>query len=86
MGNEIFLINEVLRMPLLHIANKIRLTKFEFWSAHTSRTTIVESVWKSDIYKFLTGETDTIHEFRHNYITCSAKPKISFNWQGFAND
>jgi hypothetical protein len=41
---------------------------------------------KSDIYKFLTGETNTIPEFRHNYIACSAKTKITFNLQGFAND
>ncbi len=41
---------------------------------------------KIDIYKFLTGETDTTPEFRHNYITCSAKPKVTFDCQGFLND
>jgi len=41
---------------------------------------------KSDIYEFLTGETDTTPEVRHNWITCSAKPKVTFDFQGFAND
>jgi len=41
---------------------------------------------KSDIYEFLTGETDTIPEFRHNWITCSAKPKVKFDFQTFYND
>jgi len=41
---------------------------------------------KSDINEFLTGETDTIPEFRHNWITCSAKPKVKFDFQTFYND
>jgi hypothetical protein len=41
---------------------------------------------KSDIYEFLTGEKDTIPEFRYNWITCSAKPKIEFDFQTFYSD
>ncbi len=28
---------------------------------------------------------DTTSEFRHNWITCSAKPKVTFDCQGFHN-
>jgi hypothetical protein len=53
-------------------------------------TTPEQNLWnlfeKSDIYEFLTGETDTIPEFPHNWITCSAKPKLEFDFQTFFND
>jgi hypothetical protein len=33
----------------------------------------------SDIYKFLTGETNTVPEFCHNWLTFSAKPKVNID-------
>jgi hypothetical protein len=84
--NEIFLINETLCEPLLHIANKL-LGRQNLNFDHLTPTE--QKLWNlfenSDIYKFLTGEKDTIPEFRHNWITCSAKPKVTFDNQGFLN-
>jgi len=84
--NEINLINEMLREQLLHIANKLlgrQNLNFE------QLTPPEQKLWNlfenSDIYEFLTGEKDTIPEFRHNWITCSAKPKVTFDYQGFLN-
>jgi hypothetical protein len=80
----IFLINEMLREPLLHIANKLlgrQNLNFE------QLTPPEQKLWNlfenNDIYEFLTGEKDTIPEFRHNWLTCSAKPKVTFDYQGF---
>jgi hypothetical protein len=82
--NEINLINETLGEPLLHIANKIlgrqNLNFEQFTPPEQKLWNLFEN---SDIYKFLTGEKDTIPEFRHNWITCSAKPKVTFDYQGF---
>ena len=82
--NEINLINEMLCEPLLHIANKLlgrQNLNFE------QLTPPEQKLWNlfenSDIYEFLTGEKDTIPEFRHNWITYSAKPKVTFDYQGF---
>jgi hypothetical protein len=86
-GNEISLINEKLCEPLLHIANKL-LGRQNL--SFDQLTTPEQKLWnlfeKSDIYEFLTGETDTIPEFRHNWITCSTKPKVEFDFQTFYND
>ncbi len=80
MDNEIFLINEELCLPLLHIANQL-LGRQNLNFDHL--TPPEQKLWnlfeKSDIYKFLTGETDTIPELRHNWITCSATPKVTFD-------
>jgi hypothetical protein len=34
---------------------------------------------KSDIYEFLTGEKDTVPEFRHSYVGFTAKPKVNID-------
>jgi len=67
-------------VPLLHIAKKL-LGRQNL--SFDQLTTPEQQLWnlfeKSDIYEFLTGETDTTLEFRHNRITCSAKPKVTFD-------
>jgi hypothetical protein len=74
-------------VPLLHIANKLLgRQNLNFDQLTPPEQKLWNLFEKSDIYKFLTGETDTTPELRHNYITCSAKAKISFDFQGFAND
>ncbi len=62
--------------PLLHIANKLlgrQLLNFE------QLTPPEQELWNlfqtSDIYKFLTGKTDTLQEFE-NFLTFSAKPTV----------
>jgi len=71
---------------LLHIANKL-LGRQNL--SFDQLTPPEQKLWNlfenSDIYKFLTGEKDTLPEFRHNWITCSAKPKVTFDYQGFIN-
>jgi hypothetical protein len=85
--NEISLINEKLREPLLHIANKLLgRQNLNFDQLTTPEQKLWNLFEKSDIYEFLTGETDTTPEFRHNWITCSAKPKVEFDFQTFFND
>jgi len=84
MDDEIFLIKEELHVPLLHIANKLLgRQNLNFDQLTTSEQKLWNLFEKSDIYEFLTGETDTTSEFRHNWITCSAKPKVTFDCQGF---
>ncbi len=36
---------------------------------------------KSDIYKFLTGEKETVPEFHHNYLSFAATPKMNIDIQ-----
>jgi hypothetical protein len=71
--NEIFLINESLPEQLLIIANKL-LGRHNL--SFDQLTSPEQELWKlfekSDIYKFLTGEKDTLPEFRHNYAGFSA--------------
>ncbi len=85
--NEISLIDEKLREPLLHISNKL-LGRQNL--SFDQLTPPEQKLWnlyeKSAIYEFLTGETDTIPEFRYNWITCSAKPKVTFDLQTFLSD
>ena len=84
MDNELFLINEELRVPLLHIANKLLgRQNLNFDQLTPPEQKLWNLFENSDIYEFLTGEKDTIPEFRHNWITCSAKPKVTFDYQGF---
>ncbi len=85
--NEISLINEKLSEPLLHIANKLLgRQNLNFDQLTTPEQKLWNLFEKSDIYEFLTGETDTTPEFCHNWITCSAKPKVEFDFQTFFND
>jgi hypothetical protein len=79
-SDEIFLINESLREPLLNVANKLlgrQSLSFE------QLTTSEQDLWKkfetSDIYEFLTGESNTVPEFCHNWLTFSAKPKVNID-------
>ncbi len=78
--NEIFLIDNGLRAPLLTIANKLlgrqRLNFNQLTSPEQQLWNLFE---KSDIYEFLTGEKDTIPEFCHNWLTFSAKPTITID-------
>jgi hypothetical protein len=85
--NEIFLINKELRVPLLHIANKLLgRQNLNFDQSIPPEQQLWNLFEKSDIYEFLTSEKDTTPEFRHNCITCSAKPRVTFDCQGFLND
>jgi hypothetical protein len=86
-ADEISLINEKLREPLLHIANKLLgRQNLNFDQLTPPEQKLWNLFEKSDIYEFLTGEKDTIPEFRYNWITCSAKPKVEFDFQTFYND
>jgi hypothetical protein len=79
--NEINLINEMLCEPLLHIANKLLgRQNLNFDQLTPPEQKLWNLFENSDIYEFLTGEKDTIPEFRHNWITCSAKPKVTFDY------
>ncbi len=83
-AETIFLINEMLCEPLLHIANKLLgRQNLNFDQLTPPEQKLWNLFENSDIYEFLTGEKDTIPEFRHNWITCSAKPKVTFDYQGF---
>jgi hypothetical protein len=77
---DIFLINNGLREPLLNVANKLlgrqRLSFDQL-------TASVQELWTkfktSDIYEFLTGESDTVPEFCHNWFSFSATPKVNID-------
>ena len=85
-SDDINLIEETLREPLLHIANKLLgRQNLNFDQLTPPEQKLWNLFEKSDIYEFLTGEKDTLPEFRHNWITCSAKPKVTFDYQGFIN-
>ncbi len=72
---------------MLHIANKLLgRQNLNFDQLTTPEQKLWNLFEKSDIYEFLTGETDTTPEFRHNWITCSAKPKVEFDFQTFYNN
>jgi hypothetical protein len=85
-SDDINLIDETLREPLLHIANKLLgRQNLNFDQLTPPEQKLWNLFEKSDIYEFLTGEKDTLPEFRHNWITCGAKPKVTFDYQGFIN-
>jgi hypothetical protein len=66
---------------LLHIVNKLLgRQNLNFEPPEQKLWNLFEN---SDIYEFLTSEKDTTLEFRHNWITCNAKPKVTFDYQGF---
>ncbi len=78
---EIFLISETLREPLMYIANKLlgrQHLNFE------QLTTPEQQLWslfeKSDIFEFLTRQTDTVPQFE-NYFTFGATPKVNIDIQ-----
>jgi hypothetical protein len=78
---DIFLINEALREPLMHIANKLlgrQCLNFE------QLTPPEQELWSlfenSDIYEFLTGQKDTVTEFE-NFLTFGATPSVKINIQ-----
>ena len=69
-----------MRDPLLNIANKLldrQHLNFE------QLTPTEQELWnkfeKSDIYKFLTGEKDTVPKFCSNSLTFSATPKVTID-------
>jgi hypothetical protein len=75
-SDEIFLIDNSLREPLLTIVNKLlgrQQLNFE------QLTPTEQQLWnlfeKNDIYEFLTGEKDTMAEFCHNWLTFQPSPK-----------
>jgi hypothetical protein len=84
-SDEIFLISESLRKPLLNVANKLlgrQCLNFE------QLTPPEQQLWnkfeKSDIYEFLTGERDTVPEFCNNWLTFSASPKVTIDTERIA--
>jgi hypothetical protein len=83
---DIFLINKALPEPLLHIAHKLlgrQCLNFK------QLTTPEQQLWllfeNSDIYKFLTGQKDTVPEFE-NFLTFGAKPSVKINIQRIAQN
>ncbi len=66
---EIFLISEMLRKPLMHIANKLLgRQRLNFEQLTTPEQQLWSLLEKSDIFEFLTGQTDTVPQFE-NYFT-----------------
>ncbi len=83
---EIFLINEALHEPLMHIANKLlgrqRLSFEQLTPPEQKLWSLFE---KSDIFEFLTGQKDTVPQFE-NFLTFGATPKVSINIQRIAQN
>jgi hypothetical protein len=83
---EIFLINETLREPLLHIANKLlgrqRLNFDQLTPPEQQLWSLFE---KSDIFEFLTGQKDTVPQFE-NFYAFGATPKVNINIQRIAQN
>ncbi len=78
--NEIFLINESLREPLLIVANKLLgRQRLSFEQLTTSEQDLWNKFETSGIYELLTGESDTVPEFCNNWLTFSANPKVNFD-------
>jgi hypothetical protein len=78
--NDVFLINEGLREPLLNVANKLLGRQhLNFDQLTASEQELWTKFKTSDIYQFLTGESDTVPEFCHNWFSFSAKPKVNID-------
>ncbi len=78
--DEIFLIYENLREPLLNVANKLLGRQhLNFEHLTPSEQELWNKFEKSDIYEFLTGENDTVPEFCSNWLTFSASPKVTID-------
>ncbi len=73
---KIFLINETLHEPLMHIANKLlgrqRLNFEQLTPPEQQLWSLFE---KSDIFEFLTGQTDTVPQF----VTFGATPRVNID-------
>jgi len=86
---DIFLINEALREPLMHIANKLLGRQCLNFEQLTPKEQELWSLFEnSDIYEFLTGKKDTVTEF-DNFLIFGATPsvkKYSKNHAKFASD
>ncbi len=79
-SDEIFLINESLCEPLLNVANKLLgRQRLSFEQLTPSEKDLWTKFETSDIYQFLTGESNTVPEFCHNWLTFSAKPKVNID-------
>jgi hypothetical protein len=83
---DVYLINEALCELLMHIANKLlgrQCLNFE------QLTPPEQELWSlfenSDIYKFLTGQKDTVPEFE-NFLTFGATPSVKINIQRIAQN
>jgi hypothetical protein len=73
-----FFINESLCDPLLNIANKLLgRQRLNFEQLTPTEQELWNKFEKSDIYKFLTGEKDTVPEFCSNSLAFSATPKVT---------
>jgi hypothetical protein len=83
---EIFLINEALREPLMHIANKLlgrqRLNFEQLTPPEQELWSLFE---KSDIFEFLTGQKDTVPQFE-NFLTFGATPTVNIDIQRIAQN
>ncbi len=79
-SDEIFLINESLREPLLNVANKLfGRQRLSFEQLTPSEKELWTKFETSDIYQFLTGQSNTVPEFCHNWLTFTAKPKVNID-------
>jgi hypothetical protein len=58
--------------------------RLNFEQLTPSEQKLWNSFEKSEIYEFLTGEKDTVAEFCNNWLTFSAKPRISINVDNIA--
>ncbi len=77
---DIFLIAEGLREPLLNVANKLLGRQcLNFNQLTASEQELWNKFKTSDIYEFLTGESDTVPEFCHNWFSFSATPKVNID-------
>jgi len=84
--SDIFLINETLREPLMHIANKLLgRQRLNFDQLTTPEQQLWSLFENSEIYEFLTGQIDTVPEFE-TFLTFSAKPKVTINTQNIAQN
>jgi hypothetical protein len=69
-----------LREPLLIVANKLLgRQRLSFEQLTTSEQDLWNKFETSDIYEFLTGESDTVPELCNNWLTFSANPKVNFD-------
>jgi hypothetical protein len=83
---DIFLINEALREPLMHIANKLLGRQHLNFKQLTPPEQELWSLFeKSDIFEFLTGQKDTVPQFE-NYLTFAATPSMNINIQRIAQN
>jgi hypothetical protein len=83
---DIFFINEMLREPLLHIANKLLgRQRLNFDELTLPEQKLWSPFENSDIYEFLTGDKDSLPEFQ-NFLTFAANPSVKINTQNIAQN